>query len=313
MRVEDLRVYYRTLRGDVRAIDGVSFTVRKGEVLGIAGESGCGKSTLVNFFVLPKPPMYHAGGRVYLGDLELTSMKPEDLRKVRYERISIIPQYSMDALSPTKRIRNIISDLLEEHGHGWMEDRIEERLAMVNLSKSVLNMYPVELSGGMRQRATMVVSTLLNPDVLIADEITSALDVSTQKFVVEMLLKFMREGIVQSMIFITHDLSILYQISDRIMVLYAGKVVEIGPTEEIIRRPVHPYTKALLYSLPKMNVRFERERLRGIPGHPPHLLNPPEGCRFRDRCELATDRCLEEPPVVRISEDHTVYCWEVRA
>ncbi len=313
MRVEDLRVYYRTLRGSVKAIDGVSFTVRKGEVLGIAGESGCGKSTLVNFFVLPKPPMFHAGGKVFLGDLDITSLSSEELRKVRYERISIIPQYSMDALSPTKRIKVIISDLLEEHGQGWLEDRIRSRLTMVNLPESVLSMYPVELSGGMRQRATMVVSTLLNPDVLIADEITSALDVSTQKFVIEMLLRFMEEKIVKSMIFITHDLSILYQISDRIMILYAGKVVEIGPTEEIIKRPVHPYTKALLYSLPKMNVRFEKERLRGIPGHPPHLLNPPEGCRFRDRCELASDRCLEEPPVVKVGEDHFVHCWEVKA
>ncbi len=313
LRVEDLRVYYRTLRGDVRAIDGVTFQVREGEVLGIAGESGCGKSTLVNFFVLPKPPMYHAGGKVFLGDLELTSLSKEDLRKIRFEKISIIPQYSMDALSPTKRIRVIMRDLMEEHGKEYDEGLALERLKMVNLPSKVLDMFPVELSGGMRQRATMVISTLLNPDLLIADEITSALDVSTQKFVIEMLLRFKEEGIVRSMIFITHDLSILYQIADRIMVLYAGKVVEIGPTEEVIKGPVHPYTKALLYSLPEMNVRFTQKRLQGIPGQPPPLLNPPKGCRFKERCPLASEKCEQDPPLVEVGKDHIALCWEVRA
>ena len=313
MRVEDLKVYYKTLKGDVKAIDGVSFELRKGEVLGVAGESGCGKSTLVNFLVLPKPPMYHAGGKVFLESVELTSMSKDEMRKVRYEKISIIPQYSMDALSPTKRIRTIITDLMREHGREPDWNAVRERLKMVNLPERVLGMYPVELSGGMRQRATMVISTLMNPSVLIADEITSALDVSTQKFVIEMLMRFMEEKIVDSMIFITHDLSVLYQIADRIMVLYAGRVVEIGPAEEVIKRPVHPYTKALLYSLPEMDVRFEEKRLQGIPGHPPHLLNPPSGCRFRDRCPFASEKCLEDPPLVKVGDDHHVFCWEVKA
>ncbi len=314
LKVDDLKVYYKTLRGSVKAIDGVTFTIRKGEVLGIAGESGCGKSTLVNFFVLPKEPMYHAGGSVILEDKDITKLSKDELRKIRYEKISIIPQYSMDALSPTKKIRVIIRDIMREHGRHVDYRLVEERLEMVNLSKRVLDMYPVELSGGMRQRATMVVSTLLNPKILIADEITSALDVSTQKFVIEMLMGFMEKKIVDSMVFITHDLSILYQIATRVMILYAGKVVEIGPMEEVIKRPVHPYTKALLYSLPEMNVRFKEKRLEGIPGHPPHLLNPPRGCRFHDRCPIAKNRCEEEePPMIKVGEDHYVYCWEVKA
>lgn len=313
LRVNDLKVYYKTLRGSVKAIDGVTFTIRKGEVLGIAGESGCGKSTLVNFFVLPKEPMYHAGGSVILEDTDITKLPKDELRKIRYEKISIIPQYSMDALSPTKKIKVIIRDIMREHGKHVDHSLVEERLAMVNLSKRVLEMYPVELSGGMRQRATMVVSTLLNPKILIADEITSALDVSTQKFVIEMLMNFMEKRIVDSMVFITHDLSILYQIATRVMVLYAGKVVEIGPTEEVIKNPVHPYTKALIYSLPEMNVRFKEKRLEGIPGHPPHLLNPPAGCRFHDRCPIAKKKCKEEePPLIKVGEDHYVYCWEVK-
>ena len=315
--VKNLKVYYRTLRGDVKAVDGVSFDLREGEVLGIAGESGCGKSTLVNFLVLRKPPMFHAGGNVFLrvnGEMmDITKLDHESMRRIRFERISIIPQYSMDALSPTKRIRRIIQDILKEHSKEYDEPSVVERLSMVNLPRKVLDMYPVELSGGMRQRATMVVSTLLNPDVLIADEITSALDVSTQKFVVEMLLKFKESGMVGSMIFITHDLSVLYQIADRVMILYAGKVVEIGPTEDIVKNPVHPYTRALIESLPRMGVRFERERLRGIPGQPPHLLNPPKGCRFKERCPLRSERCDEEPPMVEVDEDHVVFCWEVRA
>ncbi len=313
LKAESLKVYYRTLHGSVKAIDGVTFEVRKGEVLGIAGESGCGKSTLVNFLVLPKDPMYHAGGKVFLKGKEITSLPKHDLRKIRYEEISIIPQYSMDSLSPTRRIRMIIRDLMREHGKDFDPDLVRERLSMVNLPQSVLNMYPVELSGGMRQRATMVISTLLNPDILIADEITSALDVSTQKFVIEMLLGFMDRKVVSSIVFITHDLSILYQIATRVMVLYAGKIVEIGPMEEVIEKPVHPYTKALIYSLPKMNVRFKERRLKGIPGQPPHLLNPPSGCRFHNRCPLATKRCEEEePPLVEVGKDHYVYCWEVK-
>ncbi|NJE76730.1 ABC transporter ATP-binding protein [Thermococcus sp. ES12] len=312
LTVENLRIYYATPVGHVKAVDGVSFDVREGEVFGIAGESGCGKSTLVHSLILRKRPMVHMGGRALFKGRDLMGLSEEEARRIRYTELSIIPQYAMNALNPTKKIRDIVWDLAREHGYSDREEverLLRERLAMVKLSPSVAGMYPVELSGGMRQRATMVVSTLLNPDLLIADEITSALDVTTQRVVIELLHHFMEEGIVKSMIFVTHDLAILDKIADRIMVMYAGKVVEIGPTEEIINNPVHPYTRLLLNSLPRMGVQYRKQKLKGIPGYPISLLNPPKGCRFHTRCPRAIEKCPdEEPPLVRVGKDHYAAC-----
>ncbi len=312
LEVRDLKIYYRTPMGPVKAVDGVSFDVRDGEVFGIAGESGCGKSTLVHSLILRKPPMFHAGGKALFKGKDLMGLSEEEARKIRYTELSIIPQYAMNALNPTKKIKDIVWDLAREHGH---EDRSEverllrERLAMVKLSPKVADMYPVELSGGMRQRATMVVSTLLNPDLLIADEVTSALDVTTQRVVIELLHHFMEEGILKSIIFVTHDLALLDKIADRTMILYAGKVAEIAPTEEMISNPAHPYTKLLLESLPKMGVQYKKQKLRGIPGYPISLLNPPSGCRFYTRCPYVMDRCKdEEPPLVKVGEEHYAAC-----
>ena len=312
LEVRDLKIYYRTPMGPVKAVDGVSFDVREGEVFGIAGESGCGKSTLVHSLILRKPPMFHAGGKALFKGKDLMGLSEEEARKIRYTELSIIPQYAMNALNPTKKIKDIVWDLAREHGH---EDRSEverllrERLAMVKLSPKVADMYPVELSGGMRQRATMVVSTLLNPDLLIADEVTSALDVTTQRVVIELLHHFMEEGIVKSIIFVTHDLALLDKIADRTMILYAGKVAEIAPTEEMISNPAHPYTKLLLDSLPKMGVQYKKQKLRGIPGYPISLLNPPSGCRFYTRCPYVMERCKdEEPPLVKVGEEHYAAC-----
>ncbi|NJE31132.1 ABC transporter ATP-binding protein [Thermococcus sp. 18S1] len=312
LTVENLKIYYATPVGHVKAVDGVSFDVKEGEVFGIAGESGCGKSTLVHSLILRKPPMVHMGGKALFKGRDLMRLSEEEARRIRYTELSIIPQYAMNALNPTKKIRDIVWDLAREHGHTDREEvekLLRERLAMVKLSPNVANMYPVELSGGMRQRATMVVSTLLNPDLLIADEVTSALDVTTQRVVIELLHHFMEEGIVKSIIFVTHDLAILDKIADRIMVMYAGKVVEIGPTEEIINNPVHPYTRLLLNSLPRMGVQYRRQKLSGIPGYPISLLNPPKGCRFYTRCPYALEKCpSEEPPLLSVGREHYVAC-----
>ncbi|WP_297475567.1 ABC transporter ATP-binding protein, partial [Thermococcus sp.] len=239
-------------------------------------------------------------------------LSEEEARKIRYTELSIIPQYAMNALNPTKKIKDIVWDLAREHGHedrNEVERLLRERLAMVKLSPKVADMYPVELSGGMRQRATMVVSTLLNPDLLIADEVTSALDVTTQRVVIELLHHFMEEGIVKSIIFVTHDLALLDKIADRTMILYAGKVAEIAPTQEMISNPAHPYTKLLLDSLPKMGVQYKKQKLRGIPGYPISLLNPPSGCRFYTRCPYVMDRCKDEqPPLVKVGEEHYAAC-----
>jgi peptide/nickel transport system ATP-binding protein len=187
---------------------------------------------------------------------------------------------------------------------------LKERLDLVKLPESVLDMYPIEMSGGMKQRMVMVISTLLNPSLLIADEITSALDVASQKAVAEMLVEFRDQGLCKSAIVITHDLSILYEISDSILIMYAGQLAEKAPTDIIIHAPRHPYTKMLIATLPEVGAKYSEKRLTGIPGNPPLLLNPPTGCRFRDRCPLAFAKCVELPPFVEIEKGHFGACWK---
>ncbi|HAF70480.1 MAG: Oligopeptide/dipeptide ABC transporter, ATPase subunit [Acetothermia bacterium 64_32] len=311
LKVEGLRVYYQTLRGDVRALDGASFSVGDGEIMGLAGESGCGKSTLGRSLILLKPPMKYVGGEVLLDGDPLPIWDRERMAPYRYKKVSIIPQQAMNALNPTRKIGRLIRELLEARGVSSRDllPELKRRLDLVELSHEVLKMYPIELSGGMKQRVVMVISTLLDPSLLIADEVTSALDVSTQKRVAEMLVGFRDHKFVRSMIVITHDISILYQIADSILVMYAGKLAEKGPTEAIVRRPRHPYTQLLISSLPEIGVRHTERRLSGIPGSPPPLLEPPQGCRFRERCPVAFDRCREEPPFEELAPGHLVACW----
>jgi peptide/nickel transport system ATP-binding protein len=230
----------------------------------------------------------------------------------RLRDVSIIPQYAMSALNPTRKVGRMASDLLKSRGARY-ETVIEEfmrRIALVGLPEDVLDRYPFELSGGMRQRVTMVISTLLNPSLLIADEVTSALDVSTQRAVGEMLMEFRDRGFVKSMIVITHDLSILAQIADSILIMYAGKLAEKAGAATIIEHPLHPYTQRLLASLPEVGVRYEDAALTGIPGRPPSLLSPPSGCRFRDRCPFAFEKCAEDPPFIELRPGHHVACWK---
>jgi peptide/nickel transport system ATP-binding protein len=309
--VENLAVYYRTLAGDVRALDGVSFAVGDGEIMGLAGESGCGKSTLGNSLIRMDTRARYVGGRVRLDGDDLPIWDDEAMDPFRFHRISIVPQYAMSALNPTRKIGRMIRELLRARGvdAARVLPELERRLDLVGLSHDVLGMYPIELSGGMKQRTVMVLSTLLDPSLLIADELTSALDVSTQKAVAETLVEFRDRGFVTSTIVITHDLSILAQIADSILVMYAGKLAEKAPTETIVSRPAHPYTRALISSLPEVGVRYGERRLAGIPGRPPQLLDPPGGCRFRARCPLATDACAEEPPFAEIAPGHRVACW----
>ena len=313
--VENLRVYYRTLRGDVKALDGVSFTVGDGEIMGLAGESGCGKTTLGKSLIRLDGRMRHIEGRVVLDGVELPISDDRAMDAFRFHEVSLIPQYAMSALNPTRKVGRLIAELLEARGVRFEDRRSEllRRLALVGLSEDVLDRFPIELSGGMKQRVVMVLSTLLDPSLLIADELTSALDVSTQKAVAEMLVEFRDREFVKSTIVITHDLSILYQIADTILVMYAGKLVEKASAEDITSRPAHPYTQLLIASMPEVGARYEDERLSGIPGRPPSLLRPPEGCRFRDRCPLAFAKCAEEPPFVEIEPGRYAACWRAAA
>jgi peptide/nickel transport system ATP-binding protein len=314
LHVEDLRVYYRTLAGDVKALDGVSFDVADGEIMGLAGESGCGKSTLGKSLIRLDGRMRYVGGHVVLDGEELPIWDDEAMDRFRFREVSIVPQYAMSALNPTRKIGRMIHELLRARGvrPNGIQQELERRLELVGLEPDVLGLYPIELSGGMKQRVVMVLSTLLDPSLLIADEITSALDVSTQKAVAQTLVEFRDRGFVKSMIVITHDLAVLAQVADTILVMYAGKLAEKAPADEIVASPQHPYTRMLISSLPEVGVRYEEKQLRGIPGRPPSLLGPPPGCRFRDRCPLATARCAEEPPWVE-QDGRGVACWETEA
>ncbi|MFZ6028943.1 MAG: ABC transporter ATP-binding protein [Chloroflexota bacterium] len=311
LKIENLRVYYQTLSGSAKALDGATFSLADGEIMGLAGESGCGKTTLGHSLVRLSPPMAYIEGKVTLDGEEVPIWDTEKMNKYRFKRISIVPQYAMNAMNPTRKIGKMIGELLASRGesHARIQPELKRRLDLVELSQDVLDMYPIELSGGMKQRMVMVISTLLNPSLLIADEITSALDVSTQQAVAKMLVEFRDRQFVKSMIVITHDISILYQIADSILVMYAGKLAEKGPTEDVVKAPRHPYTRLLISSLPEIGVKYSQQKLSGIPGNPPLLLDPPTGCRFRERCPLAFEKCVQEPPFIELSPNHFVACW----
>jgi peptide/nickel transport system ATP-binding protein len=312
--VQNLSVAYRSYRGDVTAVDDVSFTLTDGEIMGLAGESGSGKSTLGNALIYMDPRMKATGGEVAVDGTPLPISDSRAMRPLRMSRVSLVPQYAMSALPPTRKIRKLITDLLKSH---HVQDRAEvmielrRRLALIGLKDDVLDKYSFELSGGMRQRVTIILSTLLNPSLLVADEVTSALDVSTQRAVGEMLLEFRDRGYVKSVIAITHDLAILAQIADSIAIMYAGRLAERASTDVIVNDPLHPYTQALIASLPAVGVRHDEVTLTGIPGRPPSLANPPSGCRFRTRCPFAFDKCTDTPPFEEIKPGHHVACWKV--
>ena len=312
LQVQDLTLYYQTLRGNVQALESATFSLADGEIMGLAGESGCGKSTLCNGLIFLNPPMKLISGRVTLDGEELPIADMEKMNAFRFAEISIIPQYAMNAMNPTRKIGQMTEELLRSRKVDFKSNLVElkRRLELVKLSPDVLRRYPIELSGGMKQRMVMVLSTLLNPSLLIADEITSALDVASQKAVAEMLVGFRDRGFVKSVIVITHDISVLYQIADSIMVMYAGQLAEKASTETIICEPRHPYTKLLISSLPRVGVRYAETRLTGIPGSPPLLLDPPIGCRFRERCPIAFEKCVEVPPFIEVKPGHSVACWK---
>ncbi|GAB3743729.1 ABC transporter ATP-binding protein [Nocardiopsis nanhaiensis] len=311
LRVNDLKVYYQTLRGDVHAIDGVSFDLADGEIMGLAGESGCGKTTLGKSLIRLDNRMRHVEGAVELDGDKLPIADDNAMNRYRYHEISLIPQYAMSALNPTRKIGRMIKELLRSRGvrPSTVADELNRRLELVGLDPEVLDRFPIELSGGMKQRVVMVMSTLLDPALLIADEATSALDVSTQRSVVESMVEFRDRGFVKSMIFVTHDISLVYQMADTVMVMYAGRVAEKAPASKIINDPQHPYSKMLIGALPEVGTTSET-RLEGIPGTPPGLLKPPSGCRFKDRCPIASDECSETPPLVEIDPGHWAACWK---
>ena len=316
LEVRDLTTKYITrFHEDVYAVDHVSLKIEEGKSLGIAGESGCGKSTLaLSLMGYYFAPLHYMSGDIIIDGKNISGMDPDAVRKnVLGTEIAYIPQAAMNALNQTRKISRFVIDILSEHrpelSHEQMLNMAKEKFAFLNLPERVLNAYPSELSGGMKQRTVIALSTLLNPKVLIADEPSSALDVSSQKTVISMLRKMMKEGYVKSMIFITHELPLLRHVADDIVVMYAGELVEQGTTEEVIFDPIHPYTHALMGSIIVPEDGMKAQKLTAIPGAPPNLKRVPPGCRFYDRCKYACDKCKEQArlPVTHFGEDDSRY------
>ena len=317
LSVKNVFAAYGQGSGEVRAVDGVSLSLREGEVLGIAGESGCGKSTLAAVLALTaRPPLYVKSGTLTLQGQTYNLSEGYKLpRELRGKLISILPQGALNSLNPTARVRDLAFDVIRAHEpqttRAQAVARTGARLEQLGLPTRVLESYPHQLSGGMKQRVVAVISTLLDPKVLIADEPTSALDVSSQKALVTLIQQLMEQKVITSVIFITHDLPMLRTVANRIAVMYAGKIVEIGKVEQIIDAGLHPYTKALIGSILVPEAYVRAKRIEGIEGQPPDLRSPPSGCRFHPRCELADQRCtLEEPSDVG-DADHFAACWRV--
>ncbi len=314
LEVRNLKMYYFTNRGTVKAVDGLSFDLKKGEVMGLAGESGCGKSSLgFTLMGMPTPPGKIVEGSIKIEGREIVGLPENVLRKeIRWEKISMIFQGAMNALNPVYTVGYQMIEPLIYH-KGMEEDEALERaqkyLELVGLPPDIVNRYPHELSGGMKQRVIIATALLMEPSVVIADEPTTALDVVVQAQIIN-LMKRLKQKLGLSMIFITHDLSILAEISDKIAIMYAGKIVELGPSEKIYYEPAHPYTQKLLAAIPRLHE--DVDKLEFIPGTPPNLINPPAGCRFHPRCPYAMDVCKRKVPELKeIDKDHYVACWLV--
>lgn len=314
LEVEHLSTYYKTRTGErIYSVHDVSFSVEDGKILGIAGESGCGKSTLaMSVMGYYFPPLFYETGKIVINSNEITkATKKEICRNVLGSEISYVPQAAMNALNPTQRIIQLIEDVLHAHKISLSKKDIlnlaRERFEALNLPEKVLHQYAIELSGGMKQRTVIAISTLLNPKVLIADEPSSALDVSSQKVVIRLLHNLMEKGYVRSMLFITHELPLLYNVADDIVVMYAGEIVERAPVKDIVFEPIHPYSIGLMNSILVPEEKTKNQPLTAIEGTPPNLKTPPDGCRFAQRCFMASRECHSNKVQLRSVEDNRSY------
>jgi peptide/nickel transport system ATP-binding protein len=298
LEVKELTTKYITrYNEDIYAVDHVSLKVEEGKTLGIAGESGCGKSTLaLSLMGYYFAPLHYTSGEIIINEKNITGMDPDDVRKtILGTEIAYIPQAAMNALNPTRKIINFIEDVYQAHDFYITKKDIYDRarglFESLGLPASVLQKYPVELSGGMKQRTVIAVSVLLLPKVLIADEPSSALDVTSQKMVIKMLRRLMESDLISSLIFITHELPLLYNVADDIMVMYAGQIVEKASAKEAVFDPLHPYSRGLMGSIIVPESGLRDVKLTALPGVPPNLKNPPSGCRFFERCSYSRPEC----------------------
>ena len=319
LRLEDVHAYYRTdvygITRSVRAVDGVTLELYKNEIYGIAGESSCGKTTLIKVISgTVKPPLRIESGSIHFNfdgvDVDMLTIDPEDMRQnVRWREISYVMQGSMSVLNPVRKIGRTFEDIVRTHqgipDKDAFRTRMREHVMRLGLPPDVLVLYPHQLSGGMRQRVAIALATVFQPSLIIADEPTTALDVVVQRGVLQMLKDIQAES-ANTVLLVTHDLAVHANVADRVGIMYAGRIVEEGPTDIIFNRPRHPYTEHLVHSLPMIGDRTQKTSLRGSP---PNLADPPSGCRFHLRCPLAMERCrTDTPEMLKISDQHRVAC-----
>ena len=318
LRVENLKASYLVdlygIRRAVRAVDGVSFQVEENSVFGIAGESGCGKTSLIKVLSATfRPPLTVQEGKVIYdqgsGGTDMLSLDEQGMRRLRWEFLSYVPQGSMNVLNPVRRVRNTFRDFVGAHRVGTMARvlaDVTQHLGHLGLPPEVLASYPHQLSGGMRQRVTLALATILKPRLILADEPTTALDVVVQRGVIQLLKKLHAEQ-KSTLILVTHDLAVHANLADRLAIMYAGKIVEVAPTAKVFGSPLHPYTSFLIRSLPRIGDKAVKV---SAPGSPPSLANLPGGCRFHPRCPQAMDVCRkEEPELLDVAPGHQVACF----
>ena len=316
----NLKAYYITqaygVKRTVKAVDDISLQIKEGEVYGIAGESGCGKSTLLQVLLgIHQPPLTVVDGSVRykfdLADVDALALTPSELKDIRWRRVSYIPQGSMHVLNPVRKIKETFRDFITTHRdvNNRQADRMAgDYLRELGLPERVLNAFPHQLSGGMRQRVTIALATVLWPKLVFADEPTTALDVIVQRGVIQ-LLKEVQQRENSTLVLVTHDMGVHANLADRIVILYAGQIAEEAKTRTIFKEPKHPYTQYLISSLPTMDDKSEKI---SIPGRPPALDDPPSGCRFHPRCPYVMDICKEKvPPLIEVESGHRVACYLV--
>ena len=310
LEVRDLQVHYLTSAGTLKAVDKVTFGLKAGERFGLVGESGSGKSTMAFAMMrLTKPPAHIVGGEILLDGIDLLKISEAEMRALRLAQIALVPQGAMDSLNPVMSIKDQIRDGLVDHSTGNRGNnpasRVYTLLERVGLKKEVAGMYPHELSGGMKQRVCLAIAISLNPKIIIADEPTSALDVVVQRQIMLELGK-MQQSMGLAILLVGHDMGLMAQFVDRIGVMYAGKLMEIGPIDKVFKNPLHPYTQLLITCPPTLEKKGE---FQGIPGLPPLLVDPPAGCRFHPRCPQCTDKCaMEVPELNEVEPDRWVAC-----
>jgi oligopeptide/dipeptide ABC transporter ATP-binding protein len=311
LEIENLVVAYRTQGREARAVDGVSFEIAAGEYLGLVGESGCGKSTIAKAILGILPP----GGRVIAGAIrhggrDLVGLPPAELRRVRWRDIALVPQSAMNGFDPVYTVERQLDEAIAAHAHLPAKERrtrIEELFALVGLEKGRLADYPHQFSGGMRQRAMIAMAMVLDPQLIVADEPTTGLDVIVQDQILQRIREI-HDRLGKAMLLITHDMAVVAENCQKIAVMYAGRIVEYGGAA-VFGAPFHPYTLGLCNAFPDLADRGRE--LISIPGAPPSLVDPPEGCRFRQRCPFATSRCAEPPPLVEVAQGHVAACHHV--